>query len=232
MSRADDEVRDHLAPHLIQDAEGMSVLAACLASVLEDSTIAVRDLPDGRSAWALLCDPAVTPAWALPWLAIHAGIPPTAGLNELELRAAIGLPEGHRRGTLAAMLAAGRRALSEPKARIVFRERTNPAQPGTDAAYHLLLITYEAQTPSAARFLAAAITQKPAGLILHHQVLSGQTYGELLAGGTYTSVLDSAGVYGALIGRTYRSLLGGTTYSDVRFGYASYGAVKSKVPSS
>lgn len=120
----------------------------------------VRDTDDGLG-WTSVLDPDRAPAWALPWLAQFAGVRARvdAAPDEATKRALITAPPAFLRGTRAGMTAAVAATLTGSKT-VTVLERV-----GGDP-YALTVIVRTSETPNTAATLAAAMSQKPIGLIL------------------------------------------------------------------
>jgi hypothetical protein len=175
-------ITDRLGIYADQDPDGViDRLARYAGEAFADIDVVARDSPAGNPGWArLLLELDTTARWALDWAAGFAGLDP-AEYTDDELREAITLPEGLRRGTLDALVAAVARTLTGSRS-IRVLERTDPAQPGVDAAYHLTLVVRTAETPDTAATLRAAVRQKAAGLVLHLAVVDGVVWDEVPAG--------------------------------------------------
>lgn len=121
---------------------------------------------DGRVPYSPLLDVTVCPPFALPFLAQFAGVKLRA-LNTGETlddwavyaRDAIVRRSGRNRGRPDAILSAVEQTLTGTKS-VRLLERA-----GGDA-YALTIITKPAETPDVAKATAAALTQKPAGIVL------------------------------------------------------------------
>lgn len=174
-----------LEPWASQDAENdyhFLLFIDALSEVLfEKVHTLVSDRVD-EVGWQVLLDPELAPAWALPYLAQYVGAVLEPSLTEAEQRAKIGLPENFKRGTLAAMLQAVKRTLTGTQT-VLIEERYG-------SAYSLWVRTYDSETPDPAATEAAVLSQKPGGLTLVYQSITGQTWGDLNADhATWTLVL-------------------------------------------
>lgn len=113
------------------------------------------------------------------WLGQLIGTAVPGGLTLEEQRAYIADRPAWRRGTRAALLAAVQSTLTGLK-RVTIDERDG-------SAWQLTVSVYEAETPDPDAALAAALSQKPVGIVLDFQVLEGATYAHMTAehGPTY-----------------------------------------------
>lgn len=128
--------------------------------------------------WSQLVDIDRCPTEALPWLAQFVGVITRAGLSDAAQRDRIRSTSGWTRGTVGAIVGAAQQYLAGSKT-VILRER-DPAACAAQPAYGLTVITYTAETPSSANVLAALLEQKPAGIVLNYQVLTGEDYQSLL----------------------------------------------------
>jgi hypothetical protein len=131
---------------------------------------AVARSGDGRVPYSRMVDVTVCPAFALPFLAQFVGVRlrplrtgETASDWAIYARDAITRRGGRNRGRPDAMLSAVEETLAGLRsARLLERA-------GGDA-YALTLVTRPGETPDAAATVAAALTQKPAGIVLTHTI--------------------------------------------------------------
>lgn len=144
--------------------------ALCLAFV--EPVAELVEERDGRVPWQILFDPELCPVAYLPLLAQFTGSTLTGSMTEAERRAAIALPEGWSRGTRAALIQAIQRTLTGSK-NVAFVERY------TGSAYKLAVRTQTSETPSEAATLAAILGQKPIGIVLDYDSITGQTYADV-----------------------------------------------------
>jgi len=166
-----------LAPLAQQDASyGWSLLILCnaIGLMFQDVEDLVRDSPDGPG-YSELLDLDRCPSWALPWLGQLVGVRLLPGASDAENRARIASTDGWKRGTPAALEAAIKATLTGSQS-VVIRER-DPA--GADPPYTLTVRTLVAETPDSAATLSAALSQKPAGLVLNYTTVTGQDYAGL-----------------------------------------------------
>lgn len=158
---------------------------------------------DDYEGWSTIMDVDRAPEDALPWLGQFAGVRLISGLTEEQKRDWIRETEGFKRGTVGAITGAITPLLTGQQT-VIFRERYNPNDPTVDSAYHLMINTYTSETPDDAAVLLALQRQKPAGIILHYEVVDGQDY---------QSLLDNHPLY-----------------SDVKGDYANYQSVRDNTP--
>jgi len=154
-----------------------------------------RDQGD-TPGWAFMLDPDTCPPEALGWLAQFVGVVLQPGLSEADQRARIKATDGWNRGTVGAIKGAAAQYLTGNKT-VTLRERDGDP-------YFLTVITYTSQTPNPAQVLAAVTAQKPAGLVLTHNVTPGQDY---------RNIRDS-----------------GMTYAALRSKYATYNGLRADMP--
>lgn len=156
-----------------------------------DSVVLATDDADGWARLFRVDDPVACPAFALPWVAMFAGID-TAGMSDQDIRDAITLPANLLRGTVASISRVVKATLTGSQTLIV-RERYDPSTPSSDKPYHLTLITRTSETPSSSATLAAATTQKPAGIVLHVVTIDGVSWVEAAAGRAWDEVSSGVG---------------------------------------
>jgi hypothetical protein len=127
----------------------------------------VRDTDDGPGWSAVLSDERA-PVWALPWLAQFAGVTLSPGLTEAQQRQRVCSPPSFDRGTFDGMVAAIGQTLTASRYVFALERQGSP--------YRITIVTRTSETPNAAVTLAAAKSQKPAGLVLTHVVTAVRTY--------------------------------------------------------
>jgi hypothetical protein len=169
-----------LLPDYIRDAD-----PGTLSSFLGKATAAgmgpalrladVGDPDTSVTGTAELANPAAAPRTWLRWLAWLVGIN-LDGIPDAEKRAAISQASSlQRRGSKRAIIRATQRELTGSKSCRVYANLS-----GTDP-YLITVVTLTSQTPDSAAALAAAVTEKPAGIDLILQDVTGATYAELAA---------------------------------------------------
>lgn len=167
-----------LLPDYMRDADVSGVLRAYVggAAVGLDRAAAFLAMVDPATSVSGTCEP-VNPAAAprawLPWLGWLLGIDVSA-IPDAEVRATIAAATGaHRRGSVGAIKSAVQRTLTGGRSCRVHYNLS-----GTEP-YLITVVTVAAQTPDPAASLAAALTEKPAGIDLLLEVVTGSTWDEL-----------------------------------------------------
>lgn len=171
-----DELYAAQAPLAVDDASygfALRAYSRALGAMFEEVSWYTRETGT-EPGWSRLADLDTTPSKALGWLAQFVGVRLDPALDDAAQRARIRATDGFKRGTLGAIVAAAQQYLTGMK-RVVLVERA-----GGDA-YALDLITYTSETPDEPAVLAAVTAQKPAGIILTYNVLTGQTFAQLKA---------------------------------------------------
>lgn len=171
------------------DARGYPLLSFCEALVggLQDIESIIRDTDDGPG-WSAIMDPDRAPVEYLGWLGQFIGVRTLVGLDEASQRLRLKEASGMRRGTVAALEGAARQWLTGSRQVIIIERDGSP--------YRLTVRTYIAETPDQARVVAALQAEKPAGLVLTYQAVSGATYAQLSAyRATYASLDTAFGTY-------------------------------------
>lgn len=157
------------------------ILLGALGSAFGRLHDVVRDTNAGLG-WTGPLDPARCPGWALPWLAQFAGVKLTPGMAEAQQRAQITAPPAYERGTRAGMTAAVQATLTGTKS-VTILERAS------GDPYALTVVVRTSETPDTAAAQAAALAQKPIGLILTFVVSNAPIYDE--ATRTYDGVTSA-----------------------------------------
>lgn len=194
-----DDLYERMGPWAYADADnGYALRTLCygLAAMfeeVEDLGIATDDLPGWAKALSVQAEdgsPRV-PANLLPWLAQFVGVRIPTGTADANARALVKGAEGLTRGSRAAIEDAAQRFLTGAKT-VVFKERDG-------GAYKLTVYVYTQQVTDAAKLDAAVRAQKPAGIVLTLNVISGGTYSNLVATrATYSAVVSAYATYAAL----------------------------------
>lgn len=167
-----------------------TAILVCAVASMVDPIEFVRDDADGPGFSALL-DVDRAPADGLGWLSMFAGVRLIGG-TVAEQRLRIDDTDGFNRGTAGAIVAAAPPTLTGNK-RVTLIERDG-------SAYRLRVVTYAAETPDAAATNRALQAQKPVGLILVHEVRTGQVWSELVSEqASWTSTQSSYATWQAVI---------------------------------
>ena len=151
-----------------------------ITSGLEQAHTYIADNADGPG-WRSVLDPWTAPEAALPYLAQFTGVTLEPALTVEQQRSKIALPENLARGTVAAMVAAAQRTLTGAKS-VSIGERYG------GNAYQLFVRTNADETPDEAATRAALLTQKPAGIVMDYDVVTGQAWSDVEA--TYDDWAD------------------------------------------
>lgn len=188
---------DSMAPMQYAEPQTDYALAKFLAGLGEEFQVVDtygRDYGE-MTGWAIMLSPDLAPPEALGWLAQFVGVTLDVGLTVEEQRARIKSADGWRRGTVAAMRGAVAGHLTGSKT-FSFRERYDYLNPNIDAPYHMEIVTYTAETPDPVAALTAIMSQKPAGIVLHYIVKSGQDYQAVRTNNaTYLAVRTKYAIY-------------------------------------
>lgn len=170
---------------------GWQLLLACeaIATAFTEPIAELVAERDGRVPWEILFDPENCPVAYLPYLAQFTGSTLTSSMSEAEMRAAIVLPEGFRRGTPDALIAAVKRTLTGGQT-VHLDERWG------GEAYQLRVRTLASETPDPAATEAAILTQKPIGIVLTYGAITGQDWADLAADhATWADVVADYGTW-------------------------------------
>lgn len=192
---------DALAPLASLDPDNawsLLILCNAIGTMFQEVEDIVRDSPDGPG-WSELMDLNRCPPEALGWLGQFAGVRIPPYLTEAQQRAWVAGTDGFHRGTVASMIASCQATLTGTKT-VLFRERVGGPTTAPAYAYYLSVFTYTAETPNPAATQAALLAQKPGGLVLVYQAITGQTYQSLKTGyATYNAVKAAFVDYTALL---------------------------------
>ncbi|MEH3055486.1 MAG: hypothetical protein PGN13_16030 [Patulibacter minatonensis] len=181
---------------LSDEANGWILLHLCeaYARTLAKPTELLRHDERG-SGWRRAYDPDRAAVWLLAWIAQHTGGTVPVQITDEKLRALVRDAPHLRRGSLQALIAAGRSELTDPSTGLLhvleFDDSTMPpdADPD-DAAYYLTVAGYTSQITSADELEAALLTQKAIGLVLTVAVEPGWVVGVLETAPAYPTVGD------------------------------------------
>lgn len=178
------------------DANGyaLAYLSDALGAMFQPLSDLVRDTPDGPG-WSPIVDVDRAPIYALGYLAQFVGVRLLQGLSDSDQRSRVRSTDGMRRGSIAAFAAAALPHLTGGR-HVIVRERFKPTDPLVDHAYHVQVITFTSETPDSAVVLAALLTQKPGGLVLHYDVEDGQDFEQVRE--TYATFDDVRTTYTTL----------------------------------
>jgi phage tail P2-like protein len=167
-----------LLPDYIRDADAGTLstfLGKATASAMGPA-LRLADVGDPDTSvtgTAELSNPAAAPRTWLAWLAWLVGID-LANIPDAEKRTAISESSTlQRRGSKRSIIRATQRELTGSKSCRVYWNLT-----GSDP-YEITVVTLTSQTPDSAAALAAAVTEKPAGVDMVLQDVAGATYAEL-----------------------------------------------------
>lgn len=176
-----------LLPDYAREADTTGTLRAftAAAAVGLSRSASFLDLVDPDTSVTGTCElanPLAAPRAYLPWLGWLLGID-TAALPAADVRPAlVTAASTQRRGSSGAIRSAVRRTLTGGRSCRVYRDEDG-AHP-----YTLRVVTVTDQTPDPAASLAAALTEKPAGMGLSLDVVTGATWNELAAAFTWDGV--------------------------------------------
>lgn len=156
----------------------LTYLGAIGDTFFQDIENLVRD-KGSQPGWAAALDPDQVPAIGLGWLAQMVGTRLQSNVTQAQQITWVKARAGFGRGTPAAMIAAIKPLLGGTQ-HVVLNERVG----GNEYAVEVQLILAEVlPTVSMGQVLAAAISQKPAGVILtFNPALTTQTFAQLKAG--------------------------------------------------
>jgi hypothetical protein len=177
------------------------ILVGAVAKALGPLFDIVRDTDQGPG-WSAILDPdrivAMLPETVaqrvLRWLGQFAGQSFPDGTTAAAMAAQIGTPAAFERGTPSGMAKAAGLTLTGNEY-VFLKEREG-------SPYRVTIVTRTSETPNPAATLAAARTQKPAGLVLTHTVTAVRTWLEVQAAGgnTWAGVAATYGNWSAARG--------------------------------
>lgn len=164
-----------LAPLAAEDEDHGYALAhysGAQATMLDQVADWSRDQDDGTPGWAILMDPDRCPPEALDWLAQFVGVRFPFAMDPATKRARIKSTDGFKRGTPAAVRAAAQQFLTGSKT-VYMTERWG------GNAYAVRIATLASETPNPTLVTAALMDQKPGGILLTYQTVTGQDFNAL-----------------------------------------------------
>lgn len=172
---------DALEPMTANDPVTAAALETFLGSIGDELFQLIEDYAgdtdDGQAGWGNLLDVNLSPPEALPWLAQVVGVQLMAGLSTDDQRQQIRDLASWQRGTAASIRGAVLPYLTGTKT-VIFRERDIAAY-APEPAYGLTIITQTSETPDPTAVLNAILRQKPAGIVLNYEVLTGEDLEEV-----------------------------------------------------
>lgn len=161
MSTAGQELYDALF-QLADDDEANGWALAHVCNAIGEMRQRAMDLfedRDGFPGWSQLFDVERCPGYALPFLAQVAGTKVTVGASEEQQRDEVRRRAGQARGRPASLISAVQATLTGDKTvRLVER--------AGGSAWQVVVVTRTSETPDSAATLAAALSQKPGGIVL------------------------------------------------------------------
>jgi hypothetical protein len=173
-----DDLYGNLAPLAGDDASNgfaLQIYANALGLLLQEISDIVSDGPNGEPGWSILLDVNRAPLKGLPWLAQAVGVQLPAqapgqsdAVYDPIARAAIVDLPSEKRGRPATMISEIKRTLTGEK-NVILRERNG-------GAWKLTVVTFAGETPSSTDTLAAILRQKPGGITLTYNTVTGQDY--------------------------------------------------------
>jgi len=145
--------------------------------------LTIADADTSVTGTCEMANPQAIPRAYLRWLGWLVGID-TGSLAESEIRSAISdAAVTQRRGSLSALRTVIARTLTGSQSVRIY------VNPSGDDPYLISVVTETDQTPDGAATLAAALSEKPAGMHLALTVIDGGTYGEVFLNHTdYTDI--------------------------------------------
>lgn len=168
---------------------GTAKLVHAIAEMFQEADTLGGDADEGPG-WTSILDTARIEAKGLPWLGQLVGVTSDdlRPLSTADQRALILDRPKFKRGTPLAIVTALQATLTGAKT-VLMRERY-PSE------WKLSIRTISAQTPDEALSLAAILSQKPAGITLDYDAVTGQDYQDLKDSyADYTAVLGAYDVY-------------------------------------
>lgn len=164
-------------------------LEAWSSSLAEVDLVVRDDQDEDLEGWGRVMNPDLAPDNWLDWLAQFAGTRPPLGESAVAKRQRIKSMEGLRRGSRQAIESAVRLSLqpvSSEELQVYFFERYG-------SPWRLGISTMLSQTPDPSATLRAALSQKPAGLVLIYNTVTGGDFNSLTA--THSDFNDITSTY-------------------------------------
>lgn len=141
----------------------------------------VTDRSGDIPGWGYLFNADLADANALPWLSQFNGTKLREDMSVAEQRAAIKSPAGFERGTPAALQSAPLNYLTGTK--LVHMREREEGKP-----YKLHIRTLLSETPDPDAVLQALLLQKPAGIVLDYDAITGQDWIDVKEKGTWDDI--------------------------------------------
>jgi hypothetical protein len=163
-----DQIYESLGPFAAEDESGDLEKFTAAQTAPVELIYEIVGEEDQDYGWSIVFDVDNCPPKALPWLAQFEGVELTPDMSVAQQRAAIRAREGSARGRPNTIIERIRRTLSVDR-RVIFREKDGDP-------YHLAIRTFAAETPNPALTEAAALSQKPAGIVLDFLVIDENSY--------------------------------------------------------
>jgi hypothetical protein len=149
----------------------LTYVGAFCDTYLQDIDDLSSDQPT-YGGWGGIMNPDTAPLYALPWTAQFVGVRYNSALSQADNIALIKEPTGWKRGSPQAIIAAIKPFLTGSKS-VVLTERY------TGDAYKVLVTTQTGECPNVPAMQAAALAQKPAGILMTFSAVLGQLYSQL-----------------------------------------------------
>lgn len=188
------ELYDRLGPWTEPDEANeyaLAILAKALGAPWRDVDEVAVPTGDQSLSWGKLLNVDVTPEWALPWLAMWAGVKLSGPFtDDGQKRQRIRAHDVTNRGTVAGLRSAVQATLEGTKAVNVYERDSS--------AYHLQVVVYDSETPDPVAAEAAARSMKAAGLVMTFVVAPGWTISAMEAAYSGQTITDLEGDYASL----------------------------------
>lgn len=169
-----EELYEQLEPFAREDEDNdwaLLVLCGALWIMNQDLADLISEDDDGNPGWSSILDIESCPEQYLPWLGQFVGTHVPDGLSETEARDLVRDHPSYRRGTPAAIEAAVAATLTGTQSVTLVERNEDP--------YALLVAVDASEMPDEDATLAAALSQKPAGIVLTLDSTEGVTIDEL-----------------------------------------------------